>query len=248
MGLWSMASLYTDLPNWKTCRGPQCNGPCPVHDPLGYNGVDALSVDIALPALKAEMKRKQIPESIYEMRKKLAVCCDLMEKKGIRVDRSLVAKLEKEFNEKKNAIFPSRMQAKIGKKGQQLKTQELIWDAPFNPRSPLQIKQWFHDRGVYLADTDKDSIKSAMEDCSDPEASAWLGKLFDFKDAGKGLKPWTDERYFSSFDPDFLHPRFIPTASSLGRLGSANPNFQNMPHYGWGAEIRRQSSQETRLS
>ena len=108
MGLWSMASLYTDLPNWKTCRGAHCNGPCPTHDPLGYNGVDALSCDLALPALKAEMKRKQIPESIYEMRKKLTVLCDLMEKKGIRVDRVLIAKLEKEFNEKKNAIFQQK--------------------------------------------------------------------------------------------------------------------------------------------
>jgi len=59
---------------------------------------------------------------------------------------------------------------------------------------------------------------------------------------------WTDERYFGEFDPDFLHPRFITTASSLGGLGSANPNFQNMPHYGWGAEIRAASSHETRPS
>ena len=238
MGLWSMSSLYTDLPNWKACRGERCGGPCRIQDPLGYNGLDVLACDIALPALKEEMKKKGIPESIYEMRKKLTVLCDLMTQKGIKVDRVLIAKLEKEFNQKKNAIFPSHMQNRIGKKGQQLKTQDLVWDAPFNPRSPLQVKEWFQERGVYLADTDKDSIKNAMEDCADPEAAEWLGKLFDYKDAGKGLKPWTDERYFGEFDPDFLHPRFITTASSLGRLGSANPNFQNMPHYGWGAEIR----------
>lgn len=238
MGLWSMASLYTDLPNWKACRGPLCSGPCPSHDPLGYNGIDALSVDIALPALKAEMKRKQIPESIYEMRKKLAVCCELMEKKGIRVDRELVRKLEREFDERKEKIFHSDRRQRIGKKGQILKTTEVIFDAPFNPKSPKQIKEWAAAHGVNLPSTEKDDIKEAMRDTDEPEAKEWLGKLFDYKDEGKGLKAWTDDRYFGETDPDFLHPRFIPTASSLGRLGSANPNFQNMPHYGWGASIR----------
>src|SRR5262249_22068275 len=109
------------------------------------------------------MAKKGIPESIYEMRKKLTVLCDLMTQKGIKVDRVLIAKLEKQFNEKKNSIFPSHFQNRIGKKGQQLKTQDLGGMRPLTPDRPLQVKQWFQDHGVYLADTDKDSIKNAME-------------------------------------------------------------------------------------
>jgi hypothetical protein len=28
-----MASLYTDLPQWKACRGDVCTGPCRIHVP-----------------------------------------------------------------------------------------------------------------------------------------------------------------------------------------------------------------------
>jgi hypothetical protein len=43
LGLWTAASLILDWPNWKYCRGPVCPGPCPLHLPLDYCGLDALA-------------------------------------------------------------------------------------------------------------------------------------------------------------------------------------------------------------
>jgi hypothetical protein len=240
--LWSMASLYTDLPQWKQCRGTNCAGPCPTHDPLGYNGVDCVAPDVALPRLKAEMVQKRIPESLYENLKKLTLMCHAMSEKGIKVDRQLVAQLEEQFNERKDKIFPSKWQAKIGKKGQELKTKELVWDAPFNPRSPKAVIEWFGKHGIQLGSTEKDDIQEAVRrasisDAASTEAIGWLEKLYDYKDAGKGLKAWTSERYFDKWG--FAHPRFIVTGTSTGRLSSANPNFQNVPRVGFGKQVRR---------
>jgi hypothetical protein len=238
--LWSMASLYTELPQWKQCRGTNCSGPCPTHDPLGYNGVDTVAPDVALPRLRAEMREKQIPESLYENLKKLTLMCHAMTEKGIKVDRELVARLEKEFDERKDKIFPSHEQFRIGKKGQTLKTKELIWEAPFNPRSSTQICQWFASVGIHLEGTEKDQIQSALARNNGgelEEGSKWLEKLYDYKDAGKGLKAWTSERFFDKWG--FVHPRFIVTGTSTGRLSSAGPNFQNVPRVGFGKQVRR---------
>jgi len=240
MGLWSMASLYTDLPVWKTCRGTVAEGPCPVHDPLGYNGVDAYAVDAAMPNLLADMKAKQIPDALYQRIKRLVAIGGRMEEAGIKVNRDLVRSLEKEFKEKKDSIFQSRMEYPLGKKGQPLKNMVQVWDAPFNPQSPKAVIKYFGENGVSLRSTDKDEIREVLKKLKKDvatEVREWLGKLYDFKDSGKGLKAWFDERYFD--ESDYLHPRFIGTATSTGRLSSANPNFQNIPRVGFGRNVRR---------
>lgn len=235
MDLWSMSSLYTDLPQWKECRGERCEGPCRVHDPLGYNGLDALSVDLAYPRLVEDLKAKSIPDPLYQNLKKLTLLCDAMTRQGIKVDRDLVRQLEAEFEERKGKIFPSSMETVVGKKGQPLKNLVLHWEAPFNPRSPKQVIDWFRNRGVQLKSTEKEDIQSAI-DRSDPVVKEWLEKLYDYKTEGKGLKAWTDPRYFDK--EGLMHPRFITVGSSMGRLASARPNFQNIPRVGWGKKVR----------
>ncbi|HPO87337.1 MAG TPA: DNA polymerase [Candidatus Hydrogenedentes bacterium] len=239
MDLWSMASLYTDLPQWKQCRGERCEGPCRRHDELGYNGLDALAVDIAYPRLIADLKAKKIPRALVEHTKKLALLCDAMTKQGIKVDRELVRKLEAEFEERKGKIFPNRWVTVLGKKGKPLKNPKLIWDAPFNPRSPKQVVEWFQSKGIHLESTEREDIQRALDNTpEDAEGREWLERLFEYKSAGKGLKPWTDERYFDN--DGLIHPRFIVTGTSTGRLASSSPNFQNLPRgVSWGKGVRR---------
>ncbi len=239
MDLWSMSSLYTEFPQWKECRGDHCEGPCRLHDPLGYNGTDAAAADVAYPRLRAEMETKGIPDKLYQNLKKLTLLCDAMTRQGIKVDRELVAKLEAEFEERKDKIFPSRLERPLGKKGQLLKNPVRVWDAPFNPRSPKQVIDYFRGHGVYLDSTEKEDILAAINKLDDDvpaETREFLGRLHDYKDEGKGLKAWTDERYFDA--EGLMHPRFIVPGSSMGRLASAKPNFQNVPRVGWGKKVR----------
>lgn len=240
MDLWSMASLYTDLPQWKQCRGSRCSGPCHEHDYHGYNGIDALSVDLARDGLQRDIKDKNIPPALVNHMKRLMVMCQKMTDKGIAVDRQLVQSLEKEMEERKEKLFPSSWETAYGKKGQPLKNPVLVWDAPFNPRSPQDIKRYFAENGVHLDGTDKDAIRDALHDFDEDDTSEvkqWLERLHDYKAEGKGLKSWFDERYFHR--DGLMHPRFIPTGTSMGRLASANPNFQNTPRIGFGANVRK---------
>jgi DNA polymerase I-like protein with 3'-5' exonuclease and polymerase domains len=240
MDLWSMSSLYTDLPVWKSCRGVRCVGPCHEHDPLGYNGMDTYAVDLAVPNLKADLKRKGITEDLVTHVKELMVVCHEMSVRGIKVDRDEVYRLEREMFERKDKLFPSKVQNKIGKKGQTLKTTEIVWDAPFNPRSADQIKAWFSARGIALAETDKDAISGVIDRFgtkTDPEVVRWAEALYDYKNEGKGLTPWFNDRYFGG--DGLMHPRFNPTGTSFGRLSSSNPNFQNIPARGFGKNVRK---------
>jgi hypothetical protein len=241
MDLWSMSSLYTDLPQWKRCRGTHCEGPCRVHDHLGYNGVDAYAVDLALPNLYQDLAQKQIPQQIIDHLKGLMLVCDAMQRQGITVDRPEVERLEREMQTRKDKLFPSRLEPRYHKKtGVELKTKELVWDAPFNPRAPQAVVEWFGGHGISLESASKEDIGYALAHLPsrvDPEAAQWLEHLYDYKAEGKGLSPWFDSRYFAA--DGLMHPRFNPVGTSTIRLSSSRPNFQNIPRVGFGKNVRR---------
>lgn len=265
LDLWSMASLYTDLPAWKQCRDGlrwfdaeepaiHCDGPCPVHAKQPYNGVDAWAVDDALPRLRAEMHRKHIPEGLYDRTKEHTEYCRVMQIAGVKVDMVLVAALEKEFDEHKRVLFPTKQVARlcgtcsrmgvdkrpckrckdarriIQDGGIGLLRHDEEYDAPFAPTSPKQIAEYFG-----IGSTTKDDIEQLLESLSGVKRE-WGERLFDFKDEGKGLKGWFGEKYV---DKDSIaHSRFIPTGASTGRTSSADPNFQNIPKVGFGKRVR----------
>jgi hypothetical protein len=271
LDLWSMASIYTDLSQWKRCRGERCEGPCPEHQPSGYNAVDAIACDVALPNLDAERRSKGIPDSLVAHVKEVSAVCRVMEDRGIQIDMDVVRELEAEYEERKDAIFGKRRERKwCGRCGRLTKSQapcktckaegsgmllaprpdhpgvhgyklEEVWDAPFNPRSPA-APDWFKARGVWLKSGGKDDVQRALRrleksKTADPETLQWLQRLHEYKDAGKGLKAWFDERHVNALG--LAHPRFIATATSTLRLASSGPNFQNIPKRGWGKQVRR---------
>lgn len=58
LSLWTFASMHSNTPNWKICRGERgvtCFGACPVHDPVGYNALDAQQTWIAWQSIKPEL-------------------------------------------------------------------------------------------------------------------------------------------------------------------------------------------------
>ena len=213
--------LYTDLPQWKRCRGGTCVGPCPDCDHVGYNAVDAVAVDLAYPALRADAEKKNIPFRLYEHVQRIAELGQRMKTRGVKIDRQYVEGLEASFIARKKDLFPSHLETK-GKSGKTLKNPRKVWDAPFNPMSSKEPLEWFTRRGVYLQSTQLDNIQKTLhqlQTLSEDETLKWLKRYASYKAAGKGLSSWFDDKYIDALG--YCHPRLIACGTSTGRLASA---------------------------
>jgi hypothetical protein len=245
MNLYAAASLYTDLPQWKVCRGFSCQGPCRVHDFLGYNSADSYASPLIFHAARKDMVAKGIPEREYEHMMQLAEVLELMQQQGVKVDKKRATALDAELAEIKESLYPAE-------------TRE------FNPRSPKQLIEYFGGLGVSLEDTDKKNIekcfvkacekagvepktlKDLFDDLDTPEyleavkkfpkPVQELHKLYCYKSQGKSTEPWFAEKYLDKLG--FVHSRYNPNGACTGRLSSAGPNFQNIPARNWGAKVR----------
>lgn len=264
MNIWAMSTLYTELPAWKNCRKSACFGPCPTHDVFGYNAIDAWAGLECDYKLIDEMAKRHIPERLYRELQDLTVYCGKMTAQGIKIDRAAVGRLETDIQRKKAELFPYE----TGKKKiyGEYKGEEFIAGA-FNPGSPDQVLEYFDKHGIALvgkggkAKADKETIRKALvkqlkitgvefeedratgllsivDDTENlPEVVENLYNLDQWRNAGKGLTSWFNDKYIDK--RDFTHPRFIVTGTSLGRLSSSGPNFQNIPRVGFGVRVRQ---------
>lgn len=249
LDLWTMASIYTDLNQWKACRGViGCVGPCPTHDPVGYNAMDGVGPDLARPRIREDAGRKSIPDSLYQHLVGLTEVTELMQKNGCRVDVPYVRSLNEKLEQQKQDLFQREERPKIGKKGQPLKAVDVFYtsngvEAPFNPNASGAVKKYFKDHGILLAKSDKDSLQKAIrraekDNAQDSEVVGWLRTLLEYKQEGKGLDTWFGPEHVDAFG--FIHPRFNPCGTSTRRLASSSPNFQNIPKHGaWAKDVRR---------
>ena len=224
--LWTMASLYTDFAHWKDCREPYCSGPCPQHDPYGYNGLDAAAPVVALPQLKRTMAFRGL-EKLYPMHRELALALAEIREYGVFIDRPYVEKLRAEFLAEK---------------------EEAGSELPFNPKSTQQVLAYFNDKGakrlvgpgdrqLLLENAQEETIRAMIEKLGGEEfAPDELVDLLDYKELGNGPDRWFKEQYRSektgyiegyldSFG--FVHPRLAYYTSSA-RLMCSDPNFQNV--------------------
>ena len=249
LDLWSLASLYTDVPQWKRCRGPLCSGPCPRHDELGYNGVDAYVVDVAWPVMQAELAEKNIPQALYHRLKQLTLITNEMKRTGVYVDLEMVKDLQDAWEIKKASIFQKGERPRACGVCGRMKTggpckrckagdppMEEYWSCGYNPNSPQAAVKYFKDtHKISLEKWDKDCVERAREEMTGA-AKEDLDLAYEWKAGGKGFEPWFNPNYLGK--DGFFHPRTNPCGSSLGRFSSSNPNFQNIPKVGFGAGIR----------
>ncbi len=244
MNLWAMASMTTDLPQWKICRGRACDGPCPRHNVFGYCAVDAYASVEGHAVMQADMARYGIPYQFYRELVELSEVCYEMETAGLHIDLSYIDSLNAQMDAAKEALFPYEMEGKT----------RIYKD--FNPRSRDQILSWFGERGLHFAGTEKKYIAKVLErlgaksgypdfklyldflaeQAPTTEPLKQLYDLYQFKSSGKGTDPWFGEKYRQG---DYIHPRFIDTGTCTGRLASSRPNFTNIPARGWGSAIKK---------
>lgn len=208
--LGTMLSVYTDIWHYKDCRGPGCLGPCPEHDPYGYNGIDSLGPVLALPSLKRQAQLKGVA-SLYPMHRELAYVLAQMQEYGIKVDVPYLQSLNEKFLTEKGGL------------------EETL---PFNPQSPKAVVDYFRDYG--LKDAQEATISDLVDDLGDT-APTHLTSLLEYKQLGNGTDRWFQPQYRDKngwlkgyLDPDgFVHPRLNMFTSS-GRLACSSPNLQNV--------------------
>lgn len=215
--LWTMASLNTDLPNWKTCRGEACEGPCPDHDVFGYNGLDSLGPVIALPNLVRTAKLRDVYK-LYPMHRKLAYVLAQMSRKGVYIDVPYVAQMREELATEKG---------------------EIERRLPFNPKSVPQVKEYFAKRGIVLEDTTEETVREMVENPpeeADPAGLETLTDLLDYKELGNGPDRWFaplkwDEKSkeWKGFvdDNGYIHCH-LSFYTSSARMMCSSPNLQNV--------------------
>lgn len=243
MNLWCMASMTTDLPQWKICRGRACVGPCPKHDVWGYCAIDAYASVEGHRVMQKQMKEYGVPYSLYRELIELSEICYHMEQKGLRIDLPYIDRLNAQMDEAKENLFPHEKEGK-----------RRVYKY-FNPRSAEQIISWFGERGLNFQTTEKKYIQKVLErqgvkaghgdltgyleylaaNPPEDETIAQLYNLYQFKSSGKGCDPWFGEKYRQE---DYIHSRFITTATCTGRLASSRPNYTNIPARGWGKAIK----------
>lgn len=200
MNIWTMASVSTDLPNWKLCRGDDCYGGCPVHDVFGYNGLDAYAPLAALPALQKKVKLLGVGGLYPVLSRNMAVCAAMRER-GVCVDADTLNDIEAQLKQEKDKLLATL-------------SSEVNW------ASPKQITEYFQSK--YRV-TLKSTGQEELERYTYPEART----LCEIKELGKGAKAWFDARYIDR--SGYAHPTFTPCGTSTGRLSSSKPNFQNLP-------------------
>lgn len=247
MGLGTVSALDTGLPHYKDCRGKYCHGPCPRHDVWGYNAIDAWASLEASYRQEEEMGRLGIPHAFYRDCIELTDITVDMERNGLRVDREWVKTMDKRGRDFKDELFPFEMI-----NGKQEYTQ-------FNPKSTQKIIAYCSEKGISLKDTTKNEIAKVMEKAAKkegifgenikalcdsleqaPEISDNLDtlyRLYQYKNAGKGVKSWFDDKYYGK--DGRIHPRFITTGTCTGRLSSSKPNFTNLGARGWAKELKK---------
>lgn len=182
MNLWAMASLTTDMYNWKACRGVVCEGPCPAHDPIGYCGVDSWAGLWGFTEHQETMKHYGVTYEFYREQMELAEICWEMELAGVKVDVTLARELDAQADVMKDNLFefayPPGAEEKAWDEARQvgLKREEDIKKyvddklmakrryALFNPRAPLQTTKWFEEHGIKMKSTQKAEVLALVED------------------------------------------------------------------------------------
>lgn len=243
MGLWSAASMLPlDLWNWKQCPGPWCEGKiCPTHAVFEYCAIDSWAGLKIVQHNRERLLASGVKEWVFRDIHDLAYICHVMEEQGIRINLEYVAELRERMAKEKDAIFEHTLD-EAGEKVFRY----------FNPNSPAQVLAWFSANGLILEKADKNTIVKALEKQAktrgflnfeelleqeeNPLVIQQLGKLWDFKEAGKG-PIWFQDKYLTK---GFAHPRFIITGASSGRMASSRPNFQNVAgNKGWAKDLKK---------
>lgn len=217
MGLWTAASLVTDLPAWKNCTGYSCyssNRVCPTHKPIEYCAVDSWAGLMIYLEQWKKLSKFGLSHAFYRSKMELGEICTTMQTNGVKIDTKYV----KEFDEK----------------GEQKK--ELLFDFDLKPATKRAQKE-LERLQIPLTLTPEDLREYTQKHLDD-----WQLDEDDFVRAYKHFNPRSPQeiiRYFKEYgidlsatDKKYLQKKLEKLAASRG-LESINDldDPDNMPEY-----------------
>lgn len=128
-----------------------------------------------------------------------------VEQQGVRFDVSYMEQLEVELTEKQNQL--------------EEELNEIV-GYEINPRSPKQVKEALHARGIRVRATDVDTLEAL----DDPMAK----KILEIRHTTKQLGTYVTG-YKKQLIGDYGYPGFKLHASTTGRIGGAGPSLLTLP-------------------
>lgn len=189
----------------------------PVERAAFYAAEDAEIVCRVKPTLEEALAAVGATRLFEEVEVPLVPVLARMERKGILVDRAILAAQGNELRERLSVIREDLYE---------------IAGEPFNPGSPKQVAQILFDRlGLPVIDRTKTGPSTSARVLAELAVQHPLpGKLIEYRELEKLLNTYI-ERLPEAINPQTgrIHTSFHQTATATGRLSSSDPNLQNIP-------------------
>jgi DNA polymerase-1 len=189
-----------------------------VEDILNHTNENDL--DKAYKKLQKEMKEKGVIDLFEKIEKPLTAIIRKMEKNGVKVNKTFLEKLSKEYHKELD-----QLQKDIYK----------MSGEEFNINSPQQLAEVLFNKmelkykGMRKTSTGKFSTKEEVLQKLRPEHKI-VDKILEHREIQKLVSTYVDNipKLVSEKDGR-LHATFLQTGTTTGRMASNNPNLQNIP-------------------
>ena len=177
----------------------------------------------AIKYLLSEIKKQGL-ENVYEnIELPLIPVVDQMEKDGIMIDKKYFKKLSEDYHFELN------------------KLQKEIWEfagREFNVDSPKQLGVIIFDEmnlGEGMGAKRLKKTAGGARSTKESELEKLKGvhpiidKIMEYRELAKLLSTYVDPLPTLADSTNRLHPKFLQTGTTTGRMSSQNPNIQNIP-------------------
>ncbi|MFA6458886.1 MAG: DNA polymerase [Candidatus Paceibacterota bacterium] len=186
-------------------------------DILDFANID--DFDTAQKTIMDELDKRNVRRVYEEIELPLIPILHRMEKRGIKIDKTFLAKLSKEYHKELASL------------------EKRIWEhagVEFNIASPKQLGEILFDKLQIVVKNQKKTSggarstkESELEKMRDMHPIVPL--IFEYRELAKLLGTYIDAIPPLLDENDRLHTHFIQTGSTTGRMATQNPGLQNIP-------------------
>lgn len=175
--------------------------------------------DEALANIKKLIHKRELDFVYEQIELPLSPVLREMESHGVKIDRKFLTDLSKEYHAELNKIA-DRIYKHAG--------------GEFNISSPKQLGEVLFDK-LGLASPKQKKTATGQRSTRESEleklrdAHPVIGDILHYRELSKLLGTYIDTIPALLDKQDRLHTHFLQTGTSTGRLGSENPNVQNIP-------------------